>query len=243
MEAEIMNADGPIVHMPPVNAPLSLIERAIEKGVDAEQLGKLMSLYERMAEAKGAEAFSVAMNACQAAMPRVIRQKSNSQTNSKYAPLEDVLKTVAPIYTQHGFSLSFGEGEGKNDQCRLLCDVRHIGGHCQRYQGDFALDIAGIKGTVNKTGIQAKGSTMTYARRYLTCLIFNIAIGDEDDDGNSASGAITPEQVGELNTLIEQKHVDLKRFLAWAQIERLDLMPARDFPKALDMLRRKKANG
>ena len=41
-------------------------------------------------------------------------------------------------------------------------------------------------GTVNKTKIHASGSTLSYGRRYLLKLIFNLTTVDElDDDGQS----------------------------------------------------------
>lgn len=62
--------------------------------------------------------------------------------------------------------------------------MHHVGGHCKRYEGDFPLYKAGAKGNDNKTAIQATGSTFSYARRYLTYLIFNLTVADEDTDGN-----------------------------------------------------------
>ena len=49
---------------------------------------------------------------------------------------------------------------------------------------DLPLDNVGTKGTVNKTGVQATGSTNAYGRRYLVLMIFNVSTEDEDNDGN-----------------------------------------------------------
>ncbi len=63
------------------------------------------------------------------------------------------------------------------------------------------LDSAGSGGKVNKTPIQASGSTQSYARRYLVCQIFNVTTAD-DNDGNKrthsptdgAGQRVTPER-------------------------------------------------
>lgn len=247
---EVMDTQaGDMVHIPPpVNAPLSLIERAIEKGVDAEQLGRLMDLYERMAKQKSEEAYAVAMNACQAVMPSIVRRKTNTQTKTTYAPLEDVIEVAKPIYTAHGFSLSFSEAQGAPAGfVRLECDVKHSRGHTERKYGDFPRDETGFKGTPNKTAIQGQGSTQTYGRRYMVKMIFNIVETDEDDDGNSAGGLITVEQRQELEAIVTTKKGGIVRFLAWAKtafgIDSLDQMQAKDFKKAMDVIKRVSPEG
>src|SRR5690606_15862485 len=47
-------------------------------------------------------------------------------------------------------------------------------------------DGKGAKGGDVMTKTHAAGSAMSYGQRYLLKLIFNVAIGENDDDGNSA---------------------------------------------------------
>ena len=42
------------------------------------------------------------------------------------------------------------------------------------------------------TKTHAVGSAMSYGVRYLLKLVFNVAVGEDDDDGNTASGRPQP---------------------------------------------------
>ena len=72
----------------------------------------------------------------------------------------------------------------------------HEAGHTKRYHVDLPIDSTGIKGSVNKTGVHANGSTYSYARRYLTMMIFNVVLTNEDNDGNVDGDQ--PQSLGEL---------------------------------------------
>lgn len=72
----------------------------------------------------------------------------------------------------------------------------HEAGHTKRYYVDLPIDSTGIKGSVNKTGVHANGSTYSYARRYLTMMIFNVVLTNEDNGRNG--GGEQPQSLGEL---------------------------------------------
>jgi len=86
----------------------TLLERAIEKGVDPDSLSKLVALQERILDRQAEQDFAAAMRQTQAAIQPVLKDRRNSQTDSNYATLEALNKAVVPVYTQYGFSLSFG---------------------------------------------------------------------------------------------------------------------------------------
>jgi hypothetical protein len=48
---------------------------------------------------------------------------------------------------------------------------------------------------VNKTQVHALGSTSSYARRYLVCMIFNVTTED-DNDGNRRKDEVEPDPEG-----------------------------------------------
>src|SRR5690606_14215783 len=85
---------------------------------------------------------------------------------------------------------------------RTICDVRHIGGACHRYHLDLPTDGIGPKG--NPIGgmnvVQGSISTTSYAQRRLLCMIFNITIADNDDDGQGAV-KVTEEQAIQLEDI------------------------------------------
>jgi hypothetical protein len=191
-------------HPVPTNetaAILQVIERAATNpDVDIDKMERLFSMHERMKQREAERAFADAMAAAQAEMPVVVRNLRNNQTNSRYADIAAIAKAVNPIITKHGFSLSFGTDASRlDDHYCITCTVSHEGGHSKHYQADIPADGTGMKGNANKTATHAFGSTMSYGRRYLTLLIFNIATGDDDDGNRAGAGpVITDSQRDEL---------------------------------------------
>lgn len=166
------------------SSPVDNATRFLQNGGNTEQLEKMMELQERWEANEARKAFHDSMTQAQKMMPVVAKDAYNQQTRSNYSKHETLVKKSKEVYTAAGFSLMFYEGETpKQNHIRIMCDVRHEKGHMETRFIDLALDNSGIKGTVNKTGVHAAGSTFTYGRRYLTCMIFNIPTG-EDVDGN-----------------------------------------------------------
>jgi hypothetical protein len=121
-------------------------------------------------------------------MMPVIRGATNTHTGSKYAKLETIDRDMRPIYTRHGFSVRYGSAAPlKDGWIRITCTVAHSGGYFEEHYLDAQLDTAGSKGTANKPPIQAVGSSVTYLRRYLLTMVFNIVLADDDDDDGEAT--------------------------------------------------------
>lgn len=227
--------------------PMQLLAMAVDSGADPDRLEKLMALQERWERNQAEKAFATAMHAAQQAMPVVVRDARNEQTRSKYALLESIQKKAKPIYEAHGFSLSFGEAAcDMAGHKRTTCDVRHVGGACHNYHLDLPVDGIGPKGNPigGMNSVQGAISTTSYAQRRLVCMIFNITVADEDDDGQGASPTITVEQVAVLNALLERTPPDdkvLDGMLRWQAVDSLDKIPARRFAEVHEKLIRKVA--
>lgn len=188
-----------------VTNPLLLLQAMIDKGSDPNILEKMMALAERWKANEAKEAYSLAMNACQAEMPTVVRDRLNGRTSRNYAPLETLQFKAKPIYTKHGFSLSFGEESSKIEgHTRVIVDVRHKDGHVERYGGDYPWDGKGAKGGDVMNPIQGHVSTNSYAQRDLIRMVFNMTIADSDQDGESSNPLIDEEEIFKLNELIEE---------------------------------------
>lgn len=226
--------------MEPVQAA-TLLERAIERGVDADSLQKLVALQERILDRQAEQEFAVAMRQTQAEILPVLKNRRNAQTDSNYATLEALNKAVVPVYTRHGFSLSFGtEDSPTPGYIRIVCDVFHTGGHTRRYHFDLPLDDAGIAGKTNKTKVHASGSTLSYGRRYLTMLVFNVSTTD-DDDGNGARGAlITEQQVADLEALAQEVGADVAKFCQWFKVASFADIKAEYYSRAVKALEAKR---
>lgn len=167
---------------------VSMFERlAKDPNASVDKIERLMALWERN-QAKDAEAqFNTAMSTAQRQMRPVAADADNPQTKSRYASYAQLDRVLRPIYTDHGFGLSFDTGEGPENYVRMLCYVTHSGGHSRTYKADIPADGKGAKGGDVMTKTHAVGSAMSYGMRYLLKMIFNIAVGEDDDDGNKAA--------------------------------------------------------
>lgn len=179
------------------DAMIQVIERAaLNPDVDIDKMERLLDMQERIFSKNAEMEYNRAMSEVQKETPRIKREAENSQTISKYAKLEDINKQLTPIYTAHGFALSFGtDNSDKEGWVRTTCKVSHTAGHSRDFFVDLPIDDQGAKGSVNKTKVHGAGSTMSYSRRYLTVLIFNISLTDEDNDGNTGYNLIDAIQI------------------------------------------------
>ncbi|MEQ8450611.1 MAG: ERF family protein [Nitratireductor sp.] len=228
-------------------AIFSLIERAArDPNMDIDKMQRLLDMKIQMDAASAQRAFFESMAAAQAEMPQVVRDADNDQTQSKFARYETISAAIQPIITKYGFSLTFSEGETTKPNCiRILCDVMHEAGHAKQYHADVPFDNVGMKGNPNKTNTHAYGSTKSYGKRYLKCDIFDVALKNEDDDGNVAGGqvieAVSEKQLEILRRLIEETDSDIKKFCDLGGIAALPEMPANKFESAVRLLEQKKA--
>lgn len=232
---------GELVPLQLAADPMQMVARALEKGISGPELQQFMDLQERYEDREARKAYAMDMAKCQAKMPAIMATVEGEKTNSVYAKLGQINALITPVYTKHGFSISFGEGKAeKEDEVRTVAKVLHKFGHYEEFYCDLPLDLAGAQGTVNKTGIHAKGSSNTYGERYIVRRIFNLSILAEDDNGNMAGGdvpgRITEEQAMELDALCtenELKHSAVQRefrVAGWSQI------PANKFDKVHDRI-------
>lgn len=203
--------------------PMSLVERAaLDPSIDLDRLERLIQMEQVSKERKAKEAYMKAMAEAQAEMPRVLKNKDNTHTKSKYSDLAAVDAAMKPVITKYGFSLSFNTvATEQKGFVRVGVTVAHKDGHETYHEDDFPLDDSGAKGNSNKTGIQAWGSTVTYARRYMKLMVFDVATS-EDNDGNAQPQPVQMiglEEMKTLDDLLEQSGVDRKEFLAYAKAE------------------------
>lgn len=228
---------------------LAVIGRAAQDpNTDVEKMERLMVMYERMESHRAEAAFNDAMTTAQSEIGRIAADLENKQTRSWYASYAAIDRAVRPVYTAHGFALSFNtEPSELHDVVRVTCMVSHRDGFTRKYSVDMPADGKGAKGGDVMTKTHAAGSAMSYGQRYLLKLIFNIAIGvdPDDDDGNGASvEPVTPEQAATLREWIESTGSDVARFCKAYKTDAVEHLAMRDFGTAMAALHAKaKRNG
>jgi len=175
---------------PEIEPMLALVERATrDSTIDVEKMERLLAMAERLQAKRAESEYDQAMNAAQSEMLPVARDSDNPQTRSRYVSYGALDRAVRPIYTAHGFSLSFGTRATGPDRVTITCRVSHRAGHTDRVEIEMPADGKGAKGGDVQTKTHATGSAVSYGMRYLLKMIFNIAVGEYDDDGNAAAGA------------------------------------------------------
>lgn len=217
---------------------MDVISRAAaDPNTDVEKLERLMGMYERIHSRSAEQAFNEAMNAAQSELRPISADASNPQTRSRYASYAALDKAVRPIYSRHGFSLSFDTGKDAPDgHVRVLCYVAHSRGHSRTYHADMPADGKGAKGGDVMTKTHATGSALSYGQRYLLKAIFNISIGD-DDDGNAATGgAVTADQAETIRDLIGRFGANIEGFCKHFKIDAVPDLPAAKYRTAIEML-------
>lgn len=171
---------------------LNIIERASrDPAVDIDKLDRLLAMQERVEASRARIEFDNALRDAQEEMKAIRTDLNNPQTRSKYASYAQLDKAIRPIYARHGFAVTFNTGDApRPDDLRVLATLSHRGGHRQDYRIDMPADGKGAKGGDVMTRTHATGAAASYGQRYLYKLMFNLAVGEVDDDGNGADGDV-----------------------------------------------------
>lgn len=220
---------------------MALLKSALDQGHSIEVVRELLTMQREVQTDQAKQAYASAMHSVQGQIRPVTKAGYNEHTKKHYALLEDVHRMLAPILAEHGFSLSCGTGESPvQNHLRYILDVMHAAGHTKQYHMDLPADVAGSQGRANKNPIQAIGSSSTYARRYLECLVFGVVTANQDDDGRGQSGdTITPEQVATVEDYLSQMPDSRDAFLAWLRVAKVESIPTDSYQMAIANLKRK----
>jgi len=234
------------VEQHPVNsdsaALMQMAERlATNPDADVSKLKQILDISREARRDEAEAAFNDAMTAAQIEMGRVKANKDNKQTKSKYADYAKLDQVLRPIYTKHGFALSFDTEAAQSG----VVVVAHVSrsGFSRDYKIPMPTDGKGPQGGDVMTKTHATGAAMTYGMRYLLKMIFNVAIGEDDTDGNMPGDVVTSEQLERLRKTADEVGGDIAKLCAHFKIEALPDLPAAKFAEAIGImeLRRGKA--
>ena len=226
------------------NGMVAMMERlALNPDLPVEKLEKLLEMQIRVRAIEAETAFNAAMTSAQSEMRRVAADANNPQTNSKYASYGQLDRALRPIYTKHGFSVSFDEGQAPSaDVVLALAYVSHAGGHTRTYRKTMPIVTTGIKGNAMMTATHGTASAGSYAKRYLLKDIFNVAIGEDDDDGNGPGVTlkVNEDQAANLEALLTEVGANREKFLAYFKAPNVEGIAAGDYVNAVRQLEKKR---
>jgi hypothetical protein len=216
-----------------------IVMAAADPHVDVGKMKALTELRTQMRAEDAKEAFNIALGEAQAEMRPIEADANNPSTRSKYATLYQVDSKLRPVYSKHGLSISFNTADCPlPEHTRVLAYVSR-GLHIREYQIDIAVDTKGAKGNDVMTKTHASGSALSYGKRYLLLMIFNVTIADpgrrSDDDGNAAGGAatITQKQVKEVQAALKDAGADEEKFCAAFSIPSIAMLRPADLTAGL----------
>lgn len=222
---------------------LMILDAVTQRGADVATIEAIAKLYREERDDGRRMAFDAAMAQAQSEMVRIPRDATNIQTRSTYSTYAMMDRKLRPIYTAHGFGLSFNTTpHAAVDYVRVTCHVSHVGGWSQDYQIDMPADGKGAKGGDVMTKTHAVGSATQYGMRYLLKMIFNVALGeDADDDGNCAGGnAASADQVKELRQLIADSGRSEAKACEYFRVKKLEEITSKDADGMIAQLRKSK---
>jgi ERF superfamily len=233
----------------PLEAGLLIAVR--DPSVPMDRVERLHQLLASERAERRKQSFMASMAEAQNKMRRVVADAQNTQTKSRYATYGQLDRAVRNIYSDAGFSVSFDtdvspKATEAQDYVRVVAFIYHDGGHEERRHIDIPVVTKGPQGGAVMTPTHATISGVTYGKTALLKMIFNLAIGEDpdDDDGNAAgghvaAGPISAEQVKTINDLITKSGTDLKQFLEYGGIAKVEDIVTAKFDQVVAMLNAK----
>lgn len=228
-------------------SPLAIIQSALQTGIKADELGKLMDLQDRWEANQARKAFMVALSAFQADCP--IIQKTARGDKATYAPLEQVIKTIQPILERHGLSVRFDTDltanavDGAPAILTATCYVSHVAGHTE--QNHFAAPVDA--GPITRDGrkvmnsAQSVASARSYCKRYALGDALNLAFSDEDDDGEAGGTQyVSDVQAANIQAYLDElkDHIDMPKFWRVACASSVDQIPETKYGMLVNFLKK-----
>ncbi len=206
-------------------------------GIGIDVVERMVALLERQEAKQSQTAYMDAMAECQREIPQIQKDGRimvKGMERSRYALHEDIDTAIRPIYSKHGFAVSYDTAP-KENKIEVSMKVSHRAGHSETTTIALPVDASDFRSSV-----QSVGSTITYAKRQLLAMKFNIVSRGLDDDGQGGDRKITDDQAKDLQALMDEVKQDVPKFLKYFQIAKVSDLPEKEFRGAVQDLERKR---
>lgn len=217
--------------MTPAVQPSNLLEViahvAADPRFDPEKMKALLDMQERVVADERRTKFFAALSNLTAKLPPI--PKRGKSHHGPYAKLEDIDKLVRPFLAGEGFAMSF-DSSATDKGVRVTCRLTHRDGHSETKEITLPLDNSG-----SKNGAQSVISTVSYARRALTNMFFNLVTEGDDQDGNSLE-PVSNDEAQDIETGLADTGSDVKKFLEVMNATSVRTILKRDYKKAMSAI-------
>ena len=184
----------------PAIAPMQMIQRALEaaiqKGEGLEVVDRILAHQRAMIEYQDKVDLNAALRRIQDELKKIPKRGENRETNSKFAKEEDIDDALEGLLKRERMTLSFEPRISERPECVVIVGILSLNGaFTKEYPLEMPADGKGAKGGGVMSRTHATGSAITYGKRYLKNMIFDLRF--TDDDGNRASkggGALDDKQ-------------------------------------------------
>lgn len=205
----------------------------------------LIERAERLLNLHRQQIFAEAMVAAQMEIEPIFKDAKSEK--GKYASFEAIDRAIRPIYSKHGFALSFGTTDCPYpDRLRVTVTTYHNCGLSKIDFVDMPIVTKGPKGNDVMTPTHATMSALSYAKRGLETMVFNIVTTEDrqfDDDGNGGADFLTADEVKYLKAELEKVGVTtpeaLTAFLEYIEAESFETIRATQVDKINAAIRAK----
>ena len=174
--------------------PMHMIQVAFQKALESggpEALAVADRILEQMAKQRDyedREAFTAALRRIQNELKPIVKRGENKQTHSKYAEASDIDNAIDSLLARENMTLSFVPRSSDKENEIIIVGILSLGAYSKEYPLPIPIDGKGPKGDGVMSKVHAVGSGVTYGKRYIKNMIFNLRFKEKDDDGNAASG-------------------------------------------------------
>lgn len=226
--------------MPEPSSILAVISRAAaDPNIDVTKMERLLEMHEKIVARNAVEAYNAAFAVMQPELPVIDERgtiKVNNEIRSTFATFEDINDVVKPIITRYGFGISF-RAVTKDAKATVTAILMHKAGHREETAMELSADTSG-----GKNGVQALGSSISYAKRYTMCALLNITTRGQDDDGRKGGSppTLTDKQVGDLKAVITEVGADQSKLLKLWRVNSLNEILQANYQTVLELVEKKR---
>lgn len=195
------------------NSALTVIENMVSSGnFDVNVARELIEMQKDIMKQQAIINFNHDFALMSKKIPVIAKTKKAHTT--MYAPLEDIVKIVQPILSEHGFSVSFSTQQNSLDSVTITCTLMHKDGHST--STELQLPTKAVNNSMN--AMQAIGAAITYGKRYTISGLLNISTGDDDNNGftvnaKTSKPRLTDEQFSKALAKIQNNEYTLDKLL------------------------------